>query len=804
MPMKKCCRIPTIAEKKINSIALNIIKFRWLIVFATIFFSIASLYLAKDSFEFEGNVQIWFEKDSKVISDYKWFQQTFGNDERVIIAFKDENGIFNEKALSSISRITDFLWETKNIVRADSITNYQYVHVDPEDEDNILIDDFICDPNEMSEQEFAAKKAIATHDVQTKNLLISEDGKTAMIFGRMKKLPADDYDSMFTILDEVRGKLKSEKEITGYDFKIHGNPVIADAYIRSAKADSIFFTPLIYFTAAALLWAMFRRFTGALLPVLVVLFTAILVVSVQAVLGYKFNNFTANIPIFVAAIGIADSVHVYWTWLLARRHGRNNHDAIVMTLSKNFLPAFLTSATTFAGFLSLGISDVLPLKTLGVATASAAILAFLFSGLFMPALLAILNPNIKQNQSFEFDADEEHMPAFAMIYSCFIVTYHKKILLASLAFILFFLAGFAFVKIDTSPIKMFKEHTEIRQNTNFIQENITGPVNFEIVMDSMTNDGIKDPAFMHKVDQFYTEYFEQFSSLRHIASLMDVVKIHHKVLNGDKEEFYFIPDNRDLIAQYLLLYSLSMPQGMELTDQMDIKQRYLRITVQLDMIGSHESMKQITWINEWWDKTEYEVDVHGQLAMYTYMQDNVSSTLIESIILALVLVTSVLFIAFRSTKAMLISLPPNVFPIIIAVGIMGWIGIDVNLSMAISGVIILGVAVDSTIHFLVKYQHARKGQGKSIQESLEYMVTFSGAAIGFTTAILSISFGVFAFSDFVPNVHFGIVTSSALVVALLTNVFMLPALFIWLETRKNVDDSEIYCKARFPNQKKPY
>jgi predicted RND superfamily exporter protein len=274
------------------------------------------------------------------------------------------------------------------------------------------------------------------------------------------------------------------------------------------------------------------------------------------------------------------------------------------------------------------------------------------------------------------------------------------------------------------------------------------------------------------------------------------------VLNRDKEELYFVPEQRELIAQYLLLYSLSMPQGMELTDQMDIKQRYLRITVQLDMIGSHEGMEQIKWINEWWSNTEYGVDVHGQLAMYTYMQEHVTNTLIESIVLALILVTSVLFIAFRSTKAMLISLPPNIFPIIIAVGLMGWLGIDVNLSMAIAGVIILGVAVDSTIHFLVKYQHARKVRGKNIQDSLEYMVTFSGAAIGFSTAILGLSFAIFAFSDFVPNVHFGIVTSSALVVALLTNVFMLPALFIWMENRRNVKDSNLYCKTRFPNQKK--
>jgi uncharacterized protein len=768
---------------KYQSLTNQIIKFRWLIALLVPIITFVIIGIGGKNLGFEGNVRIWFGEQSPIIKKYDWFKENFGNDERLIITFKDENGIFNKKALASIERITEHLWQTENIARADSLSNYQYVHADPEYPDDILVDNFLEDIESYTQEELKAKELIATTDAQTKNRFISEDGKTTMIVARLVQQEKESEAVYFKLREDIMPVLEAEQEKTGYKMYTNGNPIITIAFIETAQSDGMTFTPMIFLAIFLLLWIIFRKFTGALLPILVVMFTAMIVMGLQGMLGFKLNNFTANIPIFVAAIGVADAVHIYWVWLLARRHGKNNNDAIYTTLSKNFLPAFLTSATTFVGFASLIPSEVIPIQTLGLATATAAVFAFLLSVLFLPALLAIINPKIAANESFNFDEDETHMPAWAHQYSDFIINNQKKILVTSIAFVLFFLAGFSRVNVDTDAIKMFTEDMEIRQSTTFIQDNVSGPANFELILDTKNEGGIKDPEFLKTVEKFYTEYYATHKTVHHLFSILDIVKRFNVVLHANDPSFDAVPDTKEMVAQFLLLYSLSLPQGMELNDQMDVGEQYMKLSIQRDMTSSHVSLAELEWVETWWGNTPYGAHVNGQMSMYTYMQENVTDTLFQSISLAIVLVTLILLIAFRSVKAMLISLAPNLFPIILVVGLMGWLNIDINMGMAIAGVIIIGVAIDATIHFLVKYRYARE-KGKDVHNSLAYMITFSGAAIVFSTIILSLSFSINAFSSFIPNIHFGVITASALIVALITDLFMLPAIFAYFDKDK--------------------
>jgi predicted RND superfamily exporter protein len=768
---------------KMQSLTNSIIKFRWLIALLIPALTFTIIAIGGKNLGFEGNVRIWFGEESPIIKKYDWFKENFGNDERLIITFKDEKGIFNKKALASIERITEFLWETDNIARADSLSNYQYVHADPQYPDDILVDNFLEDIDAYTPEQLKAKELIATTDAQTKNRFISEDGKTTMIVARLIQQEKESEAVYFKLRDTIVPMLAAEQEKTGYKMYTNGNPIITIAFIETAQHDGMTFTPMIFLAILLLLWIIFKKFSGAILPILVVAFTAMIVMGLQGVLGFKLNNFTANIPIFVAAIGVADAVHIYWVWLLARRHGKSNAEAIYTTVDKNFLPAFLTSATTFVGFASLIPSEVIPIQTLGLATATAAIFAFVLSIIFVPAMLAIINPKVDAHESFSFDSDEKKMPQWAHKYSDFITNNHKKILLLSLAFVLFFVAGFSKVNVDTDAIKMFTEDMEIRKSTAFIQENVSGPANFELIIDTKEEGGIKDPKFLSTVDAFYKAYYAQHNTVHHLFSILDIVKRFNVVLHGNDDAFDIVPESKEMVAQFLLLYSLSLPQGMELNDQMDIGEQYMKLSIQRDMTSSHVSLAELEWVENWWKSTPYGAHVNGQMAMYTYMQENVTDTLFQSITLAIILVTMILLIAFRSFKAMLISLPPNLFPIILVVGLMGWLEIDINMGMAIAGVIIIGVAIDATIHFLVKYNYARN-KGHDVHHSLAYMITFSGAAIVFSTIILSLSFSINAFSSFIPNIHFGVITASALIVALITDLFMLPALFAFFDKDK--------------------
>ena len=739
-------------------------KFRWLIAIG-----IPLLVLVLSSnlkhIEMDGSYRIWFGKDSKILTDYDNFRKTFGNDDGVVIVFKDENGIFSKKALASIDRITQALWKTKYIARVDSLTNYQYVHANPKEPDDIVVEDFIQNIDKATPKYLANRKEIATTDPLVVDAFISKDGTTTMISARLTPKVNDDSDKSLIIMDSLEKILAPERELTGYKYWLNGGPALNKAFVVIGTSDAMTFTPLVLLASMILLLLLFRRVSGSLIPIGVVVFTFLTVLAVQVLLGYKLNNFTANLPVFVVAIGIADAVHIYSVWLIHKREGMENERAVFESMKKNFLPIFLTSLTTAIGFATLTISEVIPILTLGIATASGAVLAFIISVVWMPALLLLLKKPMKAHV---VEATKSKEP---LGYGRFIVNHAKKIVWITTGVFVLLSIGLFQVKVDSNTIRYFDKTVEIRKSTEFMMKNLTGPMAYEIVVDSKVKDGIKNPKFMKTVERFYQEFQADFPEVRHLASLMDTVKRFNKVVDGKDE----IPQSQNLIAQYLLLYSLSLPQGMEINDKMDIHEQKLRITGQMDIVDTSKDLEMMAYIENWWSKTEYSATVQGQTAMFAHMQKDVTDTLIYSLSLAIFLVTMVMFFIFRRLSILWVFILPNILPVILVVGLMGWIGISIDIGVAIAGAIIIGVAVDDTIHFLVKYFDARK-RGLNIEDTFDEVLRYAGKAILFTTIILSVSFSMFAFSEFSPNQNFGIVTAFALMIAFVVDLLLLPAL----------------------------
>ncbi|MBC8237510.1 MAG: MMPL family transporter [Helicobacteraceae bacterium] len=756
-----------------NNFVDKIIKFRWVIAILIPLITITMASSLKN-LEFEGSYRIWFGEDSEILKEYDSFRAVFGNDDAVAISFKAEEGIFNKDALQVVENITKKLWETEYIARVDSITNYQYVHADEEYPDEIIVEDFIEDIDSLGEEDLAKKRAIALGEDLIVGKLISSDAKTTMIVGRMTPKAGDDPSVSFKLRDAVVKIIEPEIQKYGYRFYLNGGPIINTAFIEIAQNDGGTFTPAVILVAMFLLLLVFRKFSMSLLSISVVIFTFLIVLSIQVLLGFKLNNFTANIPVFVVAIGIADAMHLLWIYIVGRKQGMQNYEAIHYSVHKNFLALLLTSLTTAVGFASLSISKVVPIQTLGIATASAAILAFILTILFVPALLAILNPKIQAQTKKE---NKNHN--ISKWYIAKIIKYNNTILLVS-AFV-FVLIGIGVFKanVDSNTVRYFKENVPFRVTTNFMQDNLTGPMSYEIIVDSKVNDGIKNPDFLKTVERFYKEFYAEYTDVRHISSLMDVVKTFNKVMNSSKT----IPDDQNLVAQYLLLYSLSLPQGMEINDKMDINERLLRVSASINMVDTSKDLEMLEWAENWWEKTPYSAQVNGQTKMFAHMQHDVTNTLLYSISLAVVLISILMLLIFKNLRMLPLFIAPNILPIVLVVGVMGWLDIDIDMGVAIAGAIIIGVAVDDTIHFMVKYIESRKRK-ENLQNSLEYVMSYAGSAIIFTTIILSIAFLVFVFSDFNPNYHFGLVTATALVIAVLVDLVALPALISKIDNRE--------------------
>lgn len=761
--------------------AERIIKYRWQIAILLPFLILLLFGLNIKKAGVETDFKIWFDKDSQIMKNFEHFKETFGSDDRLMIALRNKDGIFRKDILKSIQKMTDELWQTKFVARVDSITNFQYVHVSEDDPDEIVVEDFFDDIDSLDSKQLKEKEKIAITDVQTKNLLISADGKSAIIVARMvysKHLDPADYISLYTSAN----KIIEENKIAGVEYHNVGVPAYTNAFIKAISSNAKTFFPIILLTIVVLLLLFFRNIWSIVLPLCVVIFTILFIAGFTFGLGYKLNTITSMFPIFIIAIGIADSIHIFWVYKHKREEGFTNNESIVFSIDKNFTPAFITSLTTFAGFISLGVSKIIPLQAFGILLASGAVVAFILSIVLLPALLSIINPKIKVKPQ-----KANNLKTFIRKYTNFIVKNDIAIIVISLLFTFLCAFGIKNVTVDTEFAKQFDKSTPIRKSADFVEKNISGTISMEIIIDSKKESGITDPQLMKNVENFSAAFIKRYKKVRHINSLTQVVKKYHQLMNGGKKEFYKIPDSKELISQYLLLYSLSLPQGMGINDMMDVNQRFLRVTAMINIVSETEKLKMYNWTRNWWEKnTQYSASIEGITMISGHMRLQLTNTLIQSIALALVFVTLIFWFTFKSKFFMAVSTLPNIAPLLIAVGLTGWLGINLDLGMAIVFVVIIGIAIDDTVHFLAKYKAAIK-KGESLLEAIEESFLLSGSAIIITTVILVVGFGTFLFSDFALYENFGLLSSVALTLAMIFDLMLLPAIISVVEKRKKIE-----------------
>ena len=338
----------------------TVIRLRWFIALLIPSIAMIMAIQLKD-LGFEGSYRIWFADDSKILKDYDNFRTVFGNDQAITVTFKNDNGVINKESLGVIQRITNKFWETEYIARVDSITNYQYVHSDSEYPDEVIVEDFIDEIELLDEKTLKEKERLLLKEDAILNRLISSDAKTTTIVARLSPNAGESPEVSLRLKALTEAIIQPEIDKYGYTFYLNGGPIVNSSFIEIAKADGALFTPMVILLTMILLFAIFKKFSSMFVSICIVIFTFLIVLSVQVMLGYQLNNFTVNMPVFITAIGIADAMHILWIYKVARQKGMDNTKAIHYSVSKNFLPVLFTSLTTAVGFASLSISNVIPI-----------------------------------------------------------------------------------------------------------------------------------------------------------------------------------------------------------------------------------------------------------------------------------------------------------------------------------------------------------------------------------------------------------------------------------------------------------
>jgi len=448
----------------------------------------------------------------------------------------------------------------------------------------------------------------------------------------------------------------------------------------------------------------------------------------------------------------------------------------------------LTSITTAIGFLSLNFSDVPPFRDLGNITAMGVMFAFVLSIFFLPALVAILPVKVKPG----VDKKTRLMQNIAE----FVISNRKALLWGMGLVIVTFIAIIPRNEINDRFVEYFDESIEFRRHTDYVTEKISGLYTVQFSLEANESGGISEPTFLNKMDGF-TEWLRNQSEVMHVNTVSDTFKRLNKNMHGDDQSFYKLPDNRELAAQYLLLYELSLPYGLDLNDQINIDKSSTRLSATLHTLSTDQMLafeqRSRDWINE--NASDINMVASSPAVIFSHLAVRNIDSMIVGTLIALALISIILIFALRSLKLGVLSLVPNLTPVAVAFGIWAIFDSEIGLALSIVAGMTLGIVVDDTVHFMSKYLRAKREKNASAIGAVRYAFENVGSALLVTTIVLAAGFLVLSMSAFELNSAMGLLTAITIVIALIIDFLFLPPLLIALEgggnEQENHDEKEL-------------
>ncbi len=742
-------------------------------LFASFIFLLVSGYgitLIKANF----SVKLWLHKEDQRMKNLDTHEARFGSSETMDIIIETDDSIFKKQNIELIQELTEEMWNIKDVVRVESISNFNSIETE---QDDIIILPFLDEDVELTRSTLKQKRNQALKDNQVLNNFTSSSTKIAYIRTFLRTYKENPpYNEIVTQVEELLKKY----ERPGIKYHLSGIAKINDALREAGNRDMMLVFPIVCVLLILILSWFFKSFLAVVIPFSLVILSIISTFGYEGYAGLLFNNVISAVPAVLIAIGLADSIHI----LIAYRHnilslGQDRRQAAKNSLIKNFIPTVLTTITTTIGFLSLALTELQPIKDMGLMCAVGTCVAWFYTYFFIGPVLR--HVQFKQKNEVEKISELGSFYNFSFKYRYFISFTFPIVAILSI-----YLGSKNIINSD--PIDYFDDSTSIRKSFRLLDREFGGSRAVEFVLDSGSKDGIKDPIFMKNSEKFVDWVKSQDFVIR-TTSVVDILKKMNKTLHRGSEEYNTIASSKRAIADQLFLYTLGLPEGMDLKNQVSLDNRYFRLIILWNLKDTTTAVKQSDKFVEKARELGLTVFEGGQSPIYNRVNKLVVDTFFKSISLSLPMIFLILLFVFRDLKLALLSLIPNVFPLAMASGIMYLSGDTVDVGNVIVFSVCLGIAVDDTIHFLANYK-LKRNAGILTTDALRSTLSQTGKALILTTVLLAIAFGMFIIGEFVPNQKFGIYCSIILVLALLSDLIILPAiLFITDKEQERVTTS---------------
>ena len=747
-----------------------LIRYRWLVAIGALLLAFFAASGAR-FLGFNNDYRAFFSEANPQLQAYEQIQRTYTKNDNILFAIAPKDGnAFSNNALAAVEEMTEKAWLLPFALRVDSITNFQHTVAE---EDDLIVEDLVEGANQIEAQRLNEIKSIALADPTLKERLVNATGSVTGInitFQLPQKSMTETPEAAAAaraLMEEIEDK---------YDVEVYATGIImlTNAFFEASQADMSTLVPLMYLIIIAVIFLLVRSVSATVAALLVIVFSMAAGMGLAGYIGVLLTPPSASAPTIIMTLAVADSIHILVSMFAGMRQGLSKNDAIKQSLQLNIAPVFLTSITTAIGFLSMNFSDAPPFHDLGNITAMGVMVAFALSITLLPALMAILPAKSRTSDS----KIGRSMDALGD----FVIRRQRPILIASVLTSVALLAMIPRNEINDDFIGYFDETVEFRTDSDYINDNLSGIYQLIYSLDSGQGNGISNPEFLNKLEQF-TTWMETQPGVRHVNTIGDTFKRLNKNLHGDDNSFYALPDDQELAAQYLLLYELSLPYGLDLNNQLNVSKSSTQIIVTLDNLKSNE-LKAVAdsgsqWLKENAGLTAYGV---GPAIMFANIAERNMEGMLVGTLVALLLISALIGIALRSFKMGLISLIPNLLPAGLAFGLWGTLVAEVNVAVTMVTGMALGIVVDDTVHFLSKYLRQRRA-GYDVEAGLRYAFSSVGVAIVVTSIILIAGFMVLAQSSFGMNSSMALLTAICILMALLADFLLLPILLMKLDAK---------------------
>lgn len=572
-----------------------------------------------------------------------------------------------------------------------------------------------------------------------------------------------------------------------YRFALSGLIMLNNAFAETGQKDMQTLVPVMYGVLIAATVLLLRSFVPSLVTLLIIALSTVVAMGAAGYLGIRLSPISATAPTIILTLAVADSLHILVPFLVDMRRGTAKKEALEKSLRINLVPISVTSLTTAIGFLTLNFAESPVFWHLGNISAIGILAGWLLSLTLLPALISLLPIRVKVREGRP-DGVGRTLSSVATH-----MARHRRVVLGTAAVSVLVLVSIApHMRLDDNFVKYFDHDIEFRRDTDYMLNNLTGIIRLEYSMPGAPGKGVNDPAYLEALDAF-TQWLRSQDLVRHVYSYTDIVKRINMNMHGDDPDAYAVPENQALAAQYLLLYELSLPYGLSLNDRIALDRSASRVTVTMDDVSMYEVREFRRRAAEWMQANmpeAYRGQATGVAVMFSYIsQRNIEGMLVGNAI-GLVAISFLLLLMLRSLRLGVISLITNLVPIAVSFGIWALLVGEIGMAAASVAAIALGIIVDDTVHFLIKYLRARN-EGMDDMEAVGYAAGTVGKAIMVITVVTIAGFVVLALSSFRINVQMGLLTAMTLSLGALFSFTVMPALLtIGYKARKETKDVE--------------